>query len=65
MKPGATEKKHPDSVSVAFHLDEHIPPALAETLRNRGIDATTTADASLDGTADREHLAFATQAGKS
>lgn len=44
---------------VAFHLDENIPPALADALRNRGIDVTTTANAGLTGTPDREHLSFA------
>jgi predicted nuclease of predicted toxin-antitoxin system len=45
-------------------LDEQIPPALAEALRNRGIDVTTTADAGLIGTGDREHLEFAANAGR-
>lgn len=49
---------------VPFHLDEQIPPALAEALRSRGIDVTTTADAGLPGCADREHLAFANAAGR-
>jgi predicted nuclease of predicted toxin-antitoxin system len=42
-----------------FHLDEHIDPAIAEGLRRRGIDVTTTAGAGLQGTTDEEHLAFA------
>jgi hypothetical protein len=46
-------------VPLAFHLDEHIPPALAEALRSRGLDVTTTADASLESAQDWEHLAFA------
>ena len=49
---------------VTFHLDEYIPPALANALRNRGIDVTTTADAGLMGTEDREHLAFAVNAAR-
>ena len=49
---------------VPFHLDEHIPLALADALRNRGIDVTTTADAGLMGTGDREHLAFAAKVGR-
>jgi hypothetical protein len=28
-----------------FHLDEHVSPAVAEGLRRRGIDVTTTLDA--------------------
>jgi hypothetical protein len=51
-------------VPVSFHLDEHISTALAHGLRHRAIDVTTTADAGLVGAADREHLAFATAAGR-
>jgi predicted nuclease of predicted toxin-antitoxin system len=51
-------------VGVPFHLDEHISKALADALRHRGIDATTTADAGLVGAADRDHLAFAAAAGR-
>jgi predicted nuclease of predicted toxin-antitoxin system len=51
-------------VPVSFHLDEHIPPAVADALRSRGIDITTTADAGMVGTSDREHLAFAASAGR-
>ena len=42
-----------------FHLDEHIDTAIAEGLRRRGIDVTTTADARLRGAADEDHIAFA------
>jgi predicted nuclease of predicted toxin-antitoxin system len=42
-----------------FHMDEHINPAIANGLRRRGIDVTTTADVGLQGTTDEEHLAFA------
>lgn len=49
---------------VSFHLDEHIPTALADALRSRGIDVTTTADAGLAGTGDLEHLEFAAKAGR-
>lgn len=38
--------------------------ALADALRHRGIDVTTTADAGLVGAPDRDHLAFATGAGR-
>jgi hypothetical protein len=51
-------------VAIAFHLDEQIPPALADALRSRGIDVTTTADAGLTGTGDREHLVFAATSGR-
>ena len=51
-------------MAVSFHLDEHMPPALALALRHRGIDVTMTADAGLVGAADRDHLAFATAGGR-
>ena len=51
-------------MSVAFHLDEQIPPALADALRKRGVDVTTTSDAGLIGSKDHEHLAFANAAGR-
>jgi Domain of unknown function (DUF5615) len=37
---------------IRFHLDEHINPAIANALRRRGIDVTTTADVGLQGTMD-------------
>ncbi len=51
-------------MAITFHLDEHIPAALANALRHRGIDLTTTTDAGLVGAEDREHLAYATNAGR-
>jgi hypothetical protein len=44
---------------LAFHLDEHMDHAIAQGLRSRGIDVTTTTDAALLGAADSEHVAFA------
>src|SRR5262245_6923514 len=41
-----------------FHLDEHVPHAVADGLRRLGIDVTTTTDAGLLGAADQAHLAF-------
>jgi predicted nuclease of predicted toxin-antitoxin system len=46
-------------MALRFHLDEHIPRAIAEGLRRRGIDATTTSDAGLIGADDLAHLEFA------
>lgn len=43
-----------------FHLDENMAPAVANALRRRGIDVTTTADAELRGVEDEVQLAFAT-----
>ena len=47
-----------------FHLDEHIPTAMALGLRRRGIDVTTTADAGLSGADDEAHIAFAVSQGR-
>lgn len=44
---------------IRFHLDEHIDGAIADGLRRRGIDVTTTADVALRGATDDEQLAFA------
>ena len=43
-----------------FYLDEHIPKAVAEGLRRRGIDVLTIQDAGRLGVPDRKQLAFAT-----
>jgi predicted nuclease of predicted toxin-antitoxin system len=45
--------------TIRFHLDEHVDPAIADGLRRRGIDVTTTANAGLQGAADLAHVAFA------
>ncbi len=42
-----------------FHLDEHVPHAVAHGLRRRKVDVTTTTDAGLLQATDEEHLAFA------
>lgn len=42
-----------------FHLDEHVPTAIAKGLTFRGIDVTTTPDAGLLGCADEQHLEYA------
>jgi hypothetical protein len=44
---------------LAFHLDEHMDHAIAQALKSRGIDVTTTSDAGLLGAEDAEHLEFA------
>ncbi len=50
--------------TIRFHLDEHVDPAIAEGLRRRGIDVTTTADAGLAGRPDPDHLAYALAQGR-
>jgi len=44
---------------VTGHLDEHVDPAVAEGLSQRGIDVTTTVEASLLSAPDVAHVAFA------
>jgi predicted nuclease of predicted toxin-antitoxin system len=44
--------------SIRFHLDEHVPHAVAAGLRRLGIDATTTTDADLLGADDDAQIAF-------
>ena len=51
-------------VTIRFHLDEHVPHAIAEGLRRRGIDVTTTVDAGLRGASDAVHLAYALEQGR-
>jgi predicted nuclease of predicted toxin-antitoxin system len=50
--------------TVRFHLDEHIPSALADALKRRGIDVTTAAEAGLLGLEDERHFEFALQTGR-
>lgn len=44
--------------TIRFHLDEHVAGAVADGLRRLGIEATTTADASLLGAGDPEQIAY-------
>lgn len=44
---------------IRFHLDEHIPAAVADGLRARGIDVTTTPGAGLLGADDVAQLTYA------
>lgn len=44
---------------IRFHLDENISQAIANGLRRRGINVTTTPEESLIGKLDEEQLAFA------
>jgi predicted nuclease of predicted toxin-antitoxin system len=45
-------------MAIRFHLDENMPHAVAEGLRRRGWDVTTTTDAELVGASDEEQVAF-------
>lgn len=46
---------------IRFHLDENCSPVLADALRRRGIDVSTTQEEDLRAAADEFQLAFATQ----
>jgi len=47
------------AIPVRFYLDEHIPPTVAEGLRQRGGEVLTVRDAEMLGADDVEQLAFA------
>jgi len=51
-------------VRIRYYLDEHVDPAVAEGLRRRGIDVTTTVEAGLTGATDEEQLGFAMADGR-
>jgi len=44
--------------TIRFHLDEHVPHAVADGLRRVGIDVTTSSDAGLLGAGDADHIAY-------
>jgi len=50
--------------TIRFHLDEHVDHAVADGLRRRSIDCTTTADAGLLGAGDPDQLVFAKSQGR-
>lgn len=47
-----------------FHLDEHVDHAIAQALRLRGIDVTTSVEANLLGATDEQQIEFARGAGR-
>jgi predicted nuclease of predicted toxin-antitoxin system len=44
---------------IKFHLDENVSNAIADGLRRRGIDVTTTSEVGLISASDEEQVAFA------
>jgi len=44
---------------IRWHLDEQVDRAIAQGLKQRGIDVTTTPEVGLLGAADEEQLTFA------
>ena len=51
-------------MEIRYHLDEHVDRAVAEGLRQRGVDVTTTVEAGLAGASDENQLAFAAAHGR-
>ncbi len=47
------------SQKIKFHLDESVSNAIANGLRKRGVDVTTSGESGLIGSSDKEQLAFA------
>ncbi|HMB08404.1 MAG TPA: DUF5615 family PIN-like protein [Isosphaeraceae bacterium] len=44
--------------TIRFHLDENSSQAIADGLRRRGVDVTTTPEVGLLGSSDEEQLAY-------
>lgn len=47
------------SNKIKFHLDENVSNAIANSLRMRGIDVTTSPEQGLIGASDQQQLAYA------
>ncbi|MBP0016039.1 MAG: DUF5615 family PIN-like protein [Cyanobacteria bacterium SBLK] len=47
------------SEKIRFHLDESASNAIAQGLRRRGVDITTTPEQGMIGASDEEQIAFA------
>lgn len=52
------------SRTIRFHLDENSPAAIADGLRRRGIDVTTTPESGLVGASDEEQARYALAEGR-
>ncbi len=50
--------------TIRFHLDENCHRAVAEGLRRRGIDVTTTPEAGLMSAGDEEQIAYGVAQGR-
>jgi predicted nuclease of predicted toxin-antitoxin system len=49
---------------IKFYFDEHVPQAVADGLRRRGVDVLVVQDTGRRGAPDDEQLAFASQQGR-
>jgi len=45
-------------MALRYHLDESVSPRILRPLRDRGVNTTSAADASLISASDEKHLAF-------
>lgn len=50
--------------TIRFHLDENVSNVIADGLRRRGIDVTTTPEQGLIASSDEVQLAFASSQGR-
>lgn len=50
--------------TIRFHLDENCSQAIAEGLRRRGVDVTTTPEVGLLGALDEEQVAYCRAEGR-
>jgi predicted nuclease of predicted toxin-antitoxin system len=50
--------------TIRFHLDENCPSAIADGLRRRGVDISTTPEAGLMGASDEEQASHALADGR-
>ena len=50
--------------TIRFHLDENVNGAIADALRRRGIDVTTTPEEGMIASSDEVQLAFALSQGR-
>ena len=49
---------------IRLYVDEHVPRAVVQGLRRRGVDVLTVPEAGRLGASDEEHLAFARGEGR-
>jgi uncharacterized protein with PIN domain len=50
--------------TIKFYTDEHVPNAVARSLRAHGVDVRTTADAGMLGSSDEDQLEWAKNEGR-
>ncbi len=50
--------------SIRFYMDEHVPRAVTQGLRRRGVNVLTVQEANLSGAEDEQHLDLALRDGR-